>query len=129
MPVVAFNHFNLRAPLALTDALRDFYVDVVGLTVGWRPPFDFPGYWLYLGEQAVLHLVGVPGARGDAVTRGGTFDHVAFTCRELAATEARLRAQGVDYRSVRVPGTQQVQLFLSDPAGNGVELNFASASA
>ena len=37
MPVVAFNHFNLRAPLALTDALRDFYVDVVGLSVGWRP--------------------------------------------------------------------------------------------
>ena len=34
MPVVAFNHFNLRAPLALTDALRDFYVDVVGLSVG-----------------------------------------------------------------------------------------------
>ena len=97
--------------------------------MGWRPPFDFPGYWLYLGEQAVLHLVGVPGARGDAVTRGGTFDHVAFTCRELAETEARLRAQGVDYRSVRVPGTQQVQLFLTDPAGNGVELNFANPSA
>ena len=64
MPVVAFNHFNLRAPTALTDALKDFYVDVVGLSVGWRPPFDFPGYWLYLGEQAVLHLVGVPGALG-----------------------------------------------------------------
>ena len=129
MPVVAFNHFNLRAPPALTDALRDFYVEVVGLRVGWRPPFDFPGYWLYLGEQAVLPLVGVPGARADAATRGGTFDHVAFTFSGLAETEARLREQGIDYRSVRVPGTQQVQLFLTDPAGNGVELNFASPSA
>ena len=128
MPVLAFNHFNLRAPTVLTDALKDFYVDVVGLSVGWRPPFDFPGYWLYLGEQAVLHLVGVPPAR-EAPARGGTFDHVAFTCTGLAETEARLRAQGVDYRSVRVPGTDQVQLFLTDPAGNGVELNFASASA
>ncbi|HVJ59356.1 MAG TPA: VOC family protein [Burkholderiaceae bacterium] len=128
MPVLAFNHFNLRAPTVLTEALKDFYVDVVGLSVGWRPPFDFPGYWLYLGEQAVLHLVGVPAAR-EALARGGTFDHVAFTCTGLAETEARLSAQGVEYRSVRVPGTEQVQLFLTDPAGNGVELNFASASA
>jgi len=129
MTIVAFNHFNLRAPLPLTDALRDFYVDVVGLQVGWRPPFDFPGYWLYLGDQAVLHLVGVPGAREDAVVRSGTFDHVAFTCTGLAQTEARLREKGVAWRSVRVPGTQQIQLFLTDPAGNGVELNFASATA
>lgn len=128
MPVLAFNHFNLRAPTVLTEALKDFYVDVVGLSVGWRPPFDFPGYWLYLGEQAVLHLVGVPAAR-EALARGGTFDHVAFTCTGLAETEARLSAQGVEYRSVLVPGTEQVQLFLTDPAGNGVELNFASASA
>jgi catechol 2,3-dioxygenase-like lactoylglutathione lyase family enzyme len=128
VPVLAFNHFNLRAPTVLTEALKDFYVDVVGLSVGWRPPFDFPGYWLYLGEQAVLHLVGVPAAR-EALARGGTFDHVAFTCTGLAETEARLSAQGVEYRSVLVPGTEQVQLFLTDPAGNGVELNFASASA
>jgi catechol 2,3-dioxygenase-like lactoylglutathione lyase family enzyme len=125
MTVHAFNHFNLRAPLPLAEALRDFYVDVVGLSVGWRPPFDFPGWWLYLGEQAVLHLVGVPGAAADATARRGTFDHIAFTCSDLAATEAQLRRQDVPFRKVLVPGTTQVQLFLTDPAGNGVELNFA----
>ena len=60
---------------------------------------------------------------------GGTFHHVANTTTLHAETEASLSAQGVEYRSVRVPGTEQVQLFLTDPAGNGVELNFASASA
>ena len=129
MPVHAFNHFNLRAPLPVAEALRDFYVDVVGLRVGWRPPFDFPGWWLYLGDQAVLHLVAVPGARADGAARGGSFDHVAFSCTDLPATEAQLQRQGVHCRKVLVPGTQQVQLFLTDPAGNGVELNFADAAA
>lgn len=120
MPTLAFNHFNLRAPQPLVDALKDFYVDVVGMHVGWRPPFDFPGYWLYLGDQAVLHLVEAP-AHG----RGGTYDHIAFTCTDAGGFEARLRGLGVTYRRAQVPGTAQVQLFVEDPAGNGVEFNFA----
>ena len=60
MPIQAFNHFNLRAEQALLERLRDFYVDVVGLREGPRPPFDFHGYWLYLQDQAVLHLAEVP---------------------------------------------------------------------
>jgi catechol 2,3-dioxygenase-like lactoylglutathione lyase family enzyme len=129
MTVQAFNHFNLRAPQPLAEALRNFYVDVVGLEVGWRPPFNFPGWWLYVGEQAVLHLVALPDTRTEAAARSGTFDHVAFACSGLPATEARLREQGVTFRKVVVPGTTQVQLFLTDPSGNGVELNFATAEA
>ena len=129
MTVHAFNHFNLRAPARLAEALRDFYVDVVGLEVGWRPAFNFPGWWLYVGEQAVVHLVALPDARTEAVARSGTFDHVAFACSGLAQTEARLRDQAVTYRKVLVPGTTQVQLFLTDPSGNGVELNFADSEA
>ncbi|OYU41562.1 MAG: diguanylate cyclase, partial [Burkholderiales bacterium PBB4] len=60
MPVHGFNHFNLRAPQPLLDRIRDFYVDVLGMKAGWRPPFPFPGYWLYLEEHAILHLVEAP---------------------------------------------------------------------
>jgi catechol 2,3-dioxygenase-like lactoylglutathione lyase family enzyme len=119
MPVIGFNHFNLRAPQPLVDRLRDFYVEVVGLHVGWRPPFDFGGYWLYLGEQAVLHLVEAP-AHGD----GGTYDHIAFTASDAPGMEARLREQGVPFRSSNVPATGRTQIFVKDPAGNGVEFNF-----
>jgi len=124
MPVHGFSHYNLRAPQPLLDALRDFYVDIVGLTVGPRPPFDRPGHWLYAGGEAVLHLIApLPGEerRTDVQT---TFDHAAFTCSDRAGYERRLRAAGIAWRLAEVPQTGQRQLFLRDPAGNGVELNF-----
>ena len=56
MTVVGFNHYNLRAPRELLEQLRSFYCDVVGLRVGPRPSFASFGYWLYAGEQDILHL-------------------------------------------------------------------------
>lgn len=129
MPVLSINHFNLRADSALTRRLRDFYVDVVGMTEGWRPPFDFPGHWLYLGDQAVLHLVADDQAAAVAAAQRPILDHVAFSCTGLPAIEQGLRQAGVAYRRTQVPGTARVQLFAHDPAGNGVEFNFASADA
>jgi catechol-2,3-dioxygenase len=127
MPVQSFNHFNLRADRELLRRLRDFYVDVIGLSVGPRPTFNFNGYWLYAGDLAVLHLVEAPDAPGPGHMRHGTFDHVAFSCSGLALFEEHLRRAAVAYRRRSVPGTDIVQLFVQDPAGNGVELNFADS--
>ena len=124
MPALAFNHFNIRAPQPQLDAIKDFYVEVLGMHAGWRPPFDFGGYWLYLGEQAVLHLVDA----APAVSGAGQIDHVAFTCTGLAEMEQRLRNKGIEYRKSAVPGTTQVQLFAKDPVGNGVEFNFTMSA-
>ena len=54
MKILGLDHYNLCAPRELLEELREFYTDTVGLTVGYRPPFDSAGYWLYAGEQAVL---------------------------------------------------------------------------
>lgn len=124
MPIVAFNHFNLRAERGLLERLCAFYVDVVGLRVGDRPPFDFHGYWLYLGGQAVLHLVDDASAPASGEGRRGTFDHVAFTCQDMGGFERHLQALGVPYRRSVVPGRPLAQIFVADPAGNGVEFNF-----
>ena len=126
MATLGLNHFNLRADRKLLEKLREFYCDVVGLTVGVRPPFKFSGYWLYAGEQPVVHLA--EAAAGDVRATGTatTFDHVAFNCTNLAEFEGRLARLGIAYRMNRVPHTNQVQLFVRDPAGNGVELNFAN---
>jgi glyoxylase I family protein len=125
MAVLGFSHYNLRAPRRLLDRLRDFYVDVVGLQPGPRPPFRSFGYWLYAGGEPVLHL-SEDSAGEPRLASGGTttFDHAAFRCSDLADTEARLAARGIAFERSEVPATGIVQLFFSDPAGNGVELGF-----
>jgi len=127
MPVSGFNHYNLRADRATLDALRDFYVAVVGLQPGHRPPFDSFGYWLYIGPQAVLHLSesGPHEQRPAGVVN--TFDHVAFSCTNFAEFEAHLQRLDIAYKSRDVPLTGQRQIFFKDSAGNGVELNFAES--
>ena len=125
MPVTGFSHYNLRADRATLDALREFYVDLVGMRVGSRPPFASFGYWLYIGEQAVLHLSEARSHERRLPHANGTFDHVAFECVGLAQFEAHLRARGIAFRRTHVPLLDLWQLFFVDPAGNGVELNFA----
>ena len=132
MPVLAFNHFTLRADAAMTAKLRAFYVTAAGLHEGWRPPFDFAGHWLYLGEQAVLHLVddgAATAATAAAPPRSGSFDHIAFTSSDVAGFEARLKALQLPYRLTQVPGTELTQIFITDPSGNGVEFNFPAELA
>jgi catechol-2,3-dioxygenase len=124
MTALGFSHYNLRAPRALLDELRDFYCDVVGLTVGHRPPFRSFGYWLYAGEHAVLHLSEAGPGENRPAQSAGTFDHAAFRCAGRSQYEKELERRGIQYRVAAVPATQQVQIFLIDPAGNGVELNF-----
>lgn len=129
MPPLGFSHYNLRAPRALLDELRDFYRDVVGLRVGDRPPLRSFGYWLYAGADAVLHLSEAGPAEHRPRHPQGTFDHVAFRCTGRQAYEAALAGRGIAYKVAVVPATQQVQLFFADPAGNGVELNFEERAA
>ncbi|MEO8466472.1 MAG: VOC family protein [Gammaproteobacteria bacterium] len=127
MPVRGFDHYNLRAARPLLDELRDFYRDVVGLTVGERPPFRRFGYWLYAGDRAVLHLSETDAQESRSTSAKTTFAHAAFDCTDRTAFEQRLDARGITYRVAQVPITNQVQLFFEDPAGNGVELGFDAA--
>ena len=57
MGVLAFNHFNIRAPRALLEEVKHFYLNVIGLEEGFRPDVPIHGYWLYLEELPVLHLM------------------------------------------------------------------------
>lgn len=124
MPVLGLHHYNLRAPRPLLDKLCRFYSEVVGLTPGYRPPFRNFGYWLYAGELPVLHLSEARPEEERSVEQPSTFDHAAFACRDLSATLEKLQQAGVTYTVDIVPDSTQKQVFFSDPAGNGVELNF-----
>lgn len=118
-------HANLRAPEAAAERLRRFYVEVIGLREGPRPAFrsGSRGHWLYAGEKDVLHLT-ITGP-GDAVPQAtGLLGHLAFACTDLEAARARLDAAGLAYEVDEVDALGQVQLFLTDPCGLRVELNF-----
>jgi len=39
------------------QALQDDFAKLLGLNPGRRPPFPFPGRWLYQDEHAVVHVM------------------------------------------------------------------------
>jgi catechol-2,3-dioxygenase len=127
MPVAGFDHYNLRASRPVLEELRAFYCEVVGLTVGERPPFRRFGYWLYGGGRPVLHLSEADESEQRSRTAVTTFAHAAFNCTGRAEYERRLRERGIPYRTASVPQLEIAQLFFHDPAGNGVELQFAAS--
>lgn len=117
MAVRAIDHVNIvTADLEGTVA---FYADAVGLERGWRPDFPFAGAWLYAGERAVVHL-----ACGERPAGTGPFDHVAFDAEDFEGTRARLAAQGREHQVRDIPGTAIRQIFVLDPNGVKLELNF-----
>ncbi len=123
MPV-AMNHFTiLTDDLAATLA---FYQEHLGLKSGPRPPFTFPGAWLYAdgGDEAILHVIA---GRERRELVKGVIDHMAFTGRGLAATVAKLKARGIAYELRKLPAYGTWQLFFYDPNGAKVEIDFDAA--
>ena len=123
MPATEINHINLRSDRETMHKLRDFYCDIIGLTVGKRVASMSYGYWLYIGDNDVVHLAEYKTAMPPAINVHGTYDHVSFTFTDMPAMEAHLKAHGVPY-STRLLANGVHQINLKDPAGNGVELNF-----
>jgi len=134
MGVSRLEHVNIRC--ARLAATRAFYIDMIGLTEGPRPDFPFRGAWLYCGDTAVVHLVEAadhPGSwtgimdRASDKTPGldtGAFDHVAFHGEDFEGMKNKLAAAGLAFRERAVPGSALRQLFVPDPEGVMVELNF-----
>jgi catechol 2,3-dioxygenase-like lactoylglutathione lyase family enzyme len=123
MTVTAMNHFTI-----LTDdlpATLAFYADHLNLKPGARPPFTFPGAWLYAdggkGPDPILHIVA--GKKKDVLVKG-VIDHMAFSGKGLAAAVAKLTAKQVKYELRQLPAYGTWQLFFFDPNGAKVEIDF-----
>ena len=125
MGLNALNHYTIRP--ADLERTKDFYVDVLGLEVGYRPPLAFPGYWLYCGGQPTVHLIGPregDGAEGRRSGPTGLLDHIAFSCTGLKEMRDRVAKRGVKHEERVIPRDRQTQIFLYDPDGVAVELNY-----
>jgi catechol 2,3-dioxygenase-like lactoylglutathione lyase family enzyme len=134
MPLTQLEHY-----LVLTDdidATRDFYCKALGMRVGPRPPLNFSGYWVYLGNVPCIHIADWQSYSAHSRTTGiamstrapgtGPLDHIAFNAVDYAAVKARLKAHGIEAAENLVPGVGLRQLFLSDPNGVKIELNIAA---
>lgn len=117
------------------DGTRDFYCQVVGLSVGARPPLVFPGYWLYAGAESGRACVHVAERRSYAAHAAGLgltvpgddpgvgpIDHIAFNASDYDGLLERLRRHGVRAVTNAVPGGPR-QVFIQDPNGVRVEIN------
>lgn len=142
MPVGKLDHYSIRTPEV--EASRRFYTEVMGFAVGFRPPFKFPGIWLYNGAQypettGVVHIIGIDpndpqglkdylGDRDITSLQGtGTVDHMAFVATGLADMRARLQNHGIAFRERTVPSLGIHQVFFEDPSGVTLELNYPAA--
>lgn len=141
---LTLNHYSIRS--ADLDACRHFYVDVLGLAVGPRPEFPFPGLWLYQADSSVysnaaVHIIGIEpadqsglegylGAREPQALQGtGVVDHIAFFATGLAEMRRRVAGLGLSATERTVPGLGLQQMFLTDPNGVVIELNYPAAEA
>ena len=141
---LSLNHYSIRTHDL--ESCRRFYADLLGLVVGPRPEFPFPGLWLYAGDTAVwanaaVHIIGIArddpnglntylGERDNTQLQGsGALDHVAFFATGLATMRETLARLGIPSRERTVPGIGLHQVFVDDPNGIVVELNYPAAEA
>lgn len=132
MPIVDLNHYFVRAHDL--EATRQFYMDVLGFEIMPRPNFPFPGYWLGVNGSIQVHIgpSSIPnreryylGTRADAVDgQTGVVDHVAFVANEPQEFVARFKQMKIDFRPRHLPESNLYQLFVRDPNGVVIELNF-----
>jgi catechol 2,3-dioxygenase-like lactoylglutathione lyase family enzyme len=132
MPVLGFNHLNIRTP----DFKRtvEFLRDALGMRVSPLPESDSieKTAWIYDDSGApVLHLASADLRYSPTEVlpaeppRGsGAVHHVALSCADFEAMRARLTALDISFRENHFPKTGVRQIFVRDPTDILLELNF-----
>lgn len=138
MPLSHIEHFLLQT--SDMEKTREWYTKVLGMRVGPSPDFKFPVLWLYLGDKDVVHVTeggrnvsenrkAYVGQQSEAAEGTGVVDHIAFRATGLREMLAHLGKLGVDFRQRQVSDQGLYQLFMFDPNGVKIELNYAAAEA
>ena len=122
MSVGKLDHYNVSTR-KLKETVQ-FYETVLGLNNGARPPFNFPGAWLYSEGHPVLHVNDISGTDREQRPDSGVIDHVAFGSRGFEAMRKHLDGKGIQHRVNQVPNSTRCQIFLRDPNNVEIELNF-----
>jgi catechol 2,3-dioxygenase-like lactoylglutathione lyase family enzyme len=136
MPISHIEHFLVAADDI--DATRDWYARVLGMKPGAHPDFGFPVHWMYLGDTDVVHIGPSAKQAGEIQKKflgrtsrntgegTGAIDHIAFRATGLRGMLEHLKKEKISFTQRRANGQALFQLFLYDPNGIKIELNYAS---
>lgn len=128
MIVQSLDHVNIR--VKDPDATICFFKDVLGMGVAAAPSGQ--GGWLVdEAGNAVVHVGNAVAPYPsdawrafDASAKGGAVHHVAFSCKGYDEVKQRLDDSGLDYLKGGVPRLGLRQIFVAEPGGVLLELNF-----
>ncbi len=132
MSLTELDHYFIRTKDL--ERSRAFYCDVLGFDVMPRPDLPFPGYWLGVSGKIQVHMGpdGIPGEASlyfgtsarSARDNAGVVDHIAFQGTDPGELARRLSEHGLPSRTRYIAEIQLFQIFVADPDGLMIELNY-----
>jgi catechol 2,3-dioxygenase-like lactoylglutathione lyase family enzyme len=125
MQIGKLDHVNVRT--ANLAAMVAWYENILGMRSGERPNFPFPGAWMYTGDQAAVHLIGVEGEAGAGSEGLLKLEHFAFQATGFKEMIRRLEEAGERYKVNPIPGAPITQINIWDPDGNHIHVDFPSS--
>jgi len=125
MNVGLLDHVAIHTP-RLQATIR-FYEKMLGLCCGPRADFSFHGAWLYGDGRPLVHLVDTSDTTEHRTKGAGALHHVAFLGSGFEVARRRFAQHGVrfDARENAADGVKRI--FLRDPNGVLIELNFRAS--
>jgi catechol 2,3-dioxygenase-like lactoylglutathione lyase family enzyme len=112
------------------EATNRFYTEILGTTLADRPNFDFFGSWLRMGNTMIHSLAGyaAEGRDGRHPRGSAAVDHLAMGAIGFDAVGQKFVDNDLEWRQFAIPSFGLWQLFVKDPSGIIIELNFTAAN-
>ena len=114
------DHITIRT--TQIEEMRQFFQDLLGLTIGYRPAFGSHGYWLYDGPNPIVHLV--PASLEAASRETEAYDHIAFRLNDYEGAVEHLKRLGLELSEYKIPELGEHRIFVQTPTGLPIELCF-----
>ncbi len=116
-------HFAIYA--ADSTALKNFYVEALGMRVALESAGDPPGYFLTDEQGMALEIIGRPAGESNVNQRWVC--HLAFWVDDLAAKRAELERRGLVFETETVVDNDAIKTaFFRDPEGNRCQIIWRS---
>ena len=124
------NHVLIQAKNM--NAMREFLTGIIGLEVGYRPPFPFKGAWLYSNNQPLIHLVESSPEQGaqadylgsDSGNSANLVDHIALQGADYSQLMSQLAQHDIEFTERTIPVSRAHQVFVRGPEGLRIEMLF-----